>query len=433
MTLFTLSLITLVGCGDASGPPPDASAEAGLDASLDAAPDAPDTATPDTSVGEVIPAETLGLAADPPGEWLAGDVHVHATGASNDTGGDSHPEDIKAQALARGLFFVVLTDHSNSTGSDTTTTEEDPDLFNMGPEFPYWDRAAELSEEGTFLMIDGNEISPVAEGERPTEARGHIGCIPEDLETFDRDGAIVDRPRGDVTGGDGLDQALARGCFAVLNHPYSTPWISYDWTRDGYHAMEVWNGTIGLDDLDLAGHAAWRCDLLQGKTVTPIGASDNHRVNEPPPGELFDPALGYPATAVFAAGRTWPAIIAALRAGEVALYEGDTRLFLHGYVPDGSRGESAQTTMLRVRGRLDDAAPWAELTLTRATACEDTRPDPRTPPTLTEDVLIRRRVLSGDSFDWVFEIEGEPGVYTAMMLTRSLHYGAMSRAVVISE
>src|SRR5690606_15787840 len=67
------------------------------------------------------------------GQWWAGDFHVHATGASNDTGGDSLPEDIAMVAQQRGLDFVVLTDHSNSTGSDPSTTDEDPLLFNMGP------------------------------------------------------------------------------------------------------------------------------------------------------------------------------------------------------------------------------------------------------------------------------------------------------------
>lgn len=95
--------------------------------------------------------------ADLPGEWLLGDFHVHATGASNDTGGDSWPADIKRVAKERGLDFLVLTDHSNSTGSDASTTEEDPALFNQGPEFPYWDLCDSLSEAGTFLMIDGNE------------------------------------------------------------------------------------------------------------------------------------------------------------------------------------------------------------------------------------------------------------------------------------
>jgi hypothetical protein len=405
-----------------------------MDGAVDSTTDAPaDSSVPDISVGSYVEAGELGLADDPPGEWLAGDVHVHATGASNDTGGDSLPEDIKAKAIERGLYFVVLTDHSNSTGSDTTTRDEDPALFNMGPEFPYWDRAAELSEPGVFLMIDGNEISPVAEGEVPNEPRGHIGCVPADLDTFDQSGAITDRPRGEVSGGDGLLQAIERGCYPVLNHPYATPWTSYDWTAYGYEAMEVWNGTLGLDELDLRGHDAWRCDLLAGEEITPIGASDNHRVNQEVPGELFDPALGYPVTAVFAADRTWPAIIEGLRSGEVAIYEGESRLLLHGYADDGSRDESRATTLLRLRGQLDDSVPNAVLTLTRATSCEDTRPSHTMPPILTEEILLRRQITAGERFDWGVQVAGESGVYTAIMRTTSMHYGAISRAVVITD
>jgi hypothetical protein len=120
---------------------------------------------------------------DPAGQWYRGDLHVHATDASNDTGGDSYPSDIKQKAQEAGLDFVVLTDHSNSTGSDPDTTYEDPALFNMGPEFPYWDSAAMLTDLGNFLMICGNELSPRHPGSEPT---GHIGCLPFNLNTFDQ-------------------------------------------------------------------------------------------------------------------------------------------------------------------------------------------------------------------------------------------------------
>lgn len=163
--------------------------------------------------------DAKGFEVDPPGAWYRGDVHVHATGASNDTGGDSFPKDIAAMAQKRGLHFVVLTDHSNSTGSDPSTRDEDPKLFNKGPEFPYWEKAAALSVPGKFLLISGNEISPVSKDEKAP--RGHIGCLPQDLKTFDRSGAFVDRPKGDVTGGSALEQAKKRGCFSVLNHPYA--------------------------------------------------------------------------------------------------------------------------------------------------------------------------------------------------------------------
>ena len=67
--------------------------------------------------------------------WYASDLHVHATGASNDTGGESWPAAIKVVAQARGLDVVILTDHSNSAGSDPHSLDEAEALFNLGPEF----------------------------------------------------------------------------------------------------------------------------------------------------------------------------------------------------------------------------------------------------------------------------------------------------------
>src|SRR5687767_10739171 len=36
---------------------------------------------------------------DPAGKWYVGDMHVHTTGASNDTDGESYPEDVKRVAI----------------------------------------------------------------------------------------------------------------------------------------------------------------------------------------------------------------------------------------------------------------------------------------------------------------------------------------------
>jgi len=418
----------LLACSSGSGTPPPPG-DAGMDASDDAGADAGSDAG---EVGTSVPGDTLGLEADPPGEWLAGDLHVHSTGASNDTGGDSSPEEIARVAQERGLFFVVLTDHSNSTGSDPTTAAEDPALFNMGPEFPYWDRAAALSEPGRFLMVDGNELSPIADGDRPTEPRGHIGCVPADLETFDRSGAFVDRPRGAVTGGACLAQARSRGCFAVVNHPYGTPWTSYDWTDRDYGAMEVWNGTAGLDDFDRASHAAWRCDLLAGKRVTAIGASDNHRVHQAVPGSVLDPALGFPSTSVFAAERTWPAIVEGLRAGRVAIHEGESLALLDGYGADLHRAEDGTMRWVRVRGGLDARAGRARLRLVHTRGCDDPRPAVTRPPTPVETLLLERVIEPGARFDLAVVVAGEPGVYTAVLTAPASHWGAMSRAVVVA-
>lgn len=369
------------------------------------------------------------FAPDPPGRWWAGDVHVHATGASNDTGGDSHPAAIKAMALERGLDFVVLTDHSNSTGSDPTTRDEDPALFNLGPEMVFWDEAARLSEPGRFLMVSGNELSPVADP--PNQPRGHIGCLPGTLAGFDVDSPFVDRPMSEVTGGEALAQARNRGCFTVVNHPFAqVAWIRYDWTDLGYDAIEVYNGGLGYDEGDQQAYDAWRCDLLAGRRVAPIAASDNHRVNIEAPGRYLDAALGHPKTEVFAERLEWSRLLEGLRAGRVAMGDGASRVQLDAYDADRKLSFGPATRWVRLRGRLDPAVRVATLTLRRATACDDPRPASEGPE-VDETEVFRRGVQGGDDFDEAIAIDGAPGVYTATLLVDDGRYCALSGALVV--
>jgi len=373
-----------------------------------------------------------GYEVDPAGTWYDGDLHVHATGASNDAGKESTPETIATIARSRGLHFLVLTDHSNSTGSDTSTLKEDPALFNKGPEFPYWELVAQLSVPGQFLMIDGNEISPVSVGEK--EPRGHIGCIPSNLDTFDRSGSFVDRPRGEVTGGQVLAQAKKRGCFAVVNHPYApASWIRYDWTGMDYDALEVWNGAIGLDVFDHNGISAWRCDLLAGRKVTAVGGSDIHRIHNPSPPETIDSdaPLAWPTTSVRAQNLTWPDLMAGLRAGDVMIRGGESRLSLDAYDGNKHRATGKAIRWLRLRGQLDARSTPGTLRLLRATACDDRRPTQA--PKITDAVLLEVAVQPGGKFDSFAQISGEAGVYTAQLLPDDdPWYPALSPAVVIA-
>jgi len=370
--------------------------------------------------------------ADPPGRWYLGDFHVHATGASNDTGGDSYPPDIKTIALERGLDFLVLTDHSNSTGSDPTTTEEDPALFNRGSEFPYWSTTASLSDND-FLMISGNEISPVSEEDNTAQPTGHIGCIPMDLTTFDTTVVFIDRPRGTVTGAQTVQQAKDAGCFAILNHPYSlTPWIAYDWTSYDYDAIEVWNGTIGYDGWDKTGRDVWLCDLLAGRKTVAVGGSDNHRVFTPIPGVVLNPALAYPTTAVYTQSLEWNAIMEALKAGQTMIFEGNSRLQINAYNEQGCLHESPDSRWIRLRGTADENLTAPQLLALRFTDCQDFRPGFES-PVLTADTLLIQDIQANTDFDIQIPIVGEQGVYTAQVMSNSGqgHYWALARAIVI--
>jgi hypothetical protein len=388
----------------------------------------------DAPPADVVPVkrDDKGFEVDPPGAWYAGDLHVHASGASKGTNNESFPPDIAKTARERGLSFVVLTDHSYADRTNPDA-EEDPAKYNQGPEFPYWDLAASLSEPGAFLMVDGSEICPIAAGALPSEPRGHIGCIPKDLATFDRTGAFVDRPPGEVTGGQALAQAKARGCFAVIDHPYDMlVAIAYDWTGAGYDAMELWYGTLGYDPSDQAAYDAWRCDLLAGRKIVGVGGAACHRLPIAPPGELLDPALGFPRTSVFATELAWPAIVEGLRAGRVSVHDGRSLLRIDGYDADRLRTEGGSTRWIRLRGGLDPAGDDAVLTLRRAFACKDPRPA-ADPPAVTEEILHTIDVKPGSSFDETVAVAGAPGVYTAMLITGSGHYGALSTAIVIPE
>ena len=255
--------------------------------------------------------------------WGAGDVHVHSSGASNDTDGVSFPEDIAAMARARGLGFVVLTDHSNATGSmDCDDVEDCP---NLGPEFPWQAEVAALSDE-TFVMVDGDEISPIETLTGIGGPVGHIGCLPP-ADGFTWQGAFTDRPPGEVTGADAAQQCREIGGLAVINHPFAAaPWITFDWSTLEFDAIEVWNGGMRWDRWDRRGVVAWECLVSQGRSVQPIAASDNHRVGLIPPGDALNPPLGQPRTSVRlpsaeAEALSWPAIRAALESGPVVLHE----------------------------------------------------------------------------------------------------------------
>lgn len=322
------------------------------------------------------------------GFWVQGDTHVH-TSLSNDADPESTPELIKETALARGMDFIILTDHSNSTGSfelcgteeNPTTCVEIPERFNLGPEFAWWGRAIELSEPGRFLMTCGNEISPLGEDLSPV---GHVGVYPFGRENFQWEGAIVDRPPGAVKGGAGIDDAHRRGGFAVVNHPFSPggfpPWTEYDWTSFEYDGMEIYNGGAGYDAGDERAVEAWLCDLAQGRRVTPVGASDNHRTGIEPPGNILNPPLGAALTSAYVSEMTWTAIEEAFRSGRTIAHDGENLIDFRAYGGDQDgampgdelRARPGDRIRIRYRGQSEEPGEVA-FYLVRHGSCDDRR------------------------------------------------------------
>lgn len=320
MRLLVAAIVILGACKVADAPPPI------------------DSALSHPGASAVLPA--------PDGRvWLQGDFHVHSIYSTDtDWSRPSTPADIRTTAIARGLEFVLLTDHSNSTGSEQHCREhsepndcvEQEHLHNLGPEFPFWASAATLRDEA-FLLVDGNEASPVDLS--AATPRGHVNIVPRDLTAFNPDWIIVDRPSGAVTGGWAIGAAHARGALAIVNHPYSPggvpPWTEYDWTSFAYDAMEVYNGSAGWDDGDAAALDALRCDWSRGRHVAAVGASDNHRVWVESPGDTLNPALGDARTSVLVASLAWDEVIAAVVARHTVAHDPWAFAELRLYLPDG--------------------------------------------------------------------------------------------------
>jgi len=250
-----------------------------------------------------------------PGEWLAGDLHVHSSVGSDDTDGKGTLEALAPAMQRAGLDWVVLTDHSNGTGSMHC---DDVELCpNQGPE-----GTSGIWPSNVYM---GSEISPVAALGAPNEPTGHIGCISPNGRGFEATLIFEDRPTGTVTGGDALAQCHAANGYGILNHPFGpAPWVAYDWTSEAYDAMEVYNGGARFDATDAQAVVKWEEDLAAGKRVLPVGGSDSHQWGQLDPTNLLAPPLGWPVTWVHVRKDETP--LDALFAGRIVIAEPGTSL-----------------------------------------------------------------------------------------------------------
>jgi hypothetical protein len=251
------------------------------------------------------------------GAWIATDLHVHSSVGSNDTDGLGTVDALGPAMEVAGLDALWLTDHSNSAGSMHCADVED--CPNLGPETTPGDWPPGVyagSEISPIASLDGSSLDPV----------GHVGCLALDGQSLGDD-PFVDRPPGQVTGGDALDQCRDAAGFAVVNHPYAAAsWVAYDWTSEAFDGLEVYNGGTRFDPWDAETVAAWEARVVD-RDVVPVGGSDSHRWGTEAPGTLLDPALGWPLT--------WLAVddapIEALVAGRVVVAEPGTSLHIEAW------------------------------------------------------------------------------------------------------
>ncbi len=377
------------------------------------------------------------------GEWFPGDIHIHATGASWDGDKISFPEDIKKVALERGLRFVVLTDHSDATGSKDATEA----YYNLGPEFTYWEKAKALSEPGRFLMIDGNEISPLPQP--PTRPGGHIGCVPVDQNTFDLSGSFTDRPPGAVKAETAIRQCRERGGYVIVNHAYNfAPWVEFDWTSRDYDALEVFNGGMFFDKYDQRVLKAGLCDWALGKRTVLVGGSDTHRVYIPQGEKPSESALGLPTTYIHAPALARPDLMKSLKTGKVVVRGTgvfvDFQLMQNGKAL-GTMGDTVKlgegALLLSASGTVPVGKEMSlKIIFVPKGGCEDTRqPGKNTLPKVKDTVLAEHRFTPATpNFSHTFDLK-PPGEGALMLLLikaaplTSEKYVALTNAVFLEK
>jgi hypothetical protein len=220
--------------------------------------------------------------------WFVGDLHSHSghsDGRLTTTAGARVPAPahrVFDAARAAGLEFIALTDHN--------TTSHWLDVDRLQPSYP------------DLLLLHGREI---------TTYRGHANAIGET--------AFHDFRVGDTRVSDVLKGPEADGAFVSINHPavpddercMGCRWSELDAdTLAQINGVEVVNADRRTGAL--SGWPIWADLLKRGARVTAVGGSDEHT-----PGESGDRQLGTPATVVYAADLSEPAIVAGLKSGRV--------------------------------------------------------------------------------------------------------------------
>jgi hypothetical protein len=203
------------------------------------------------------------LPAEPGRRWRAGDLHTHTV---HSDGGLTVPE-LAVLAVERGLDFLAVTDHN--------TVSHHAEL-------------AGAAQQYGITLLAGQEV---------TTEGGHAGALGDI-------GWIDFRREPD----EWLDATQVRGGLLSINHPFAGP---VSWTRPMRRRpplAEVWHWSW-FDKRWTLPFAWW---LAWDATAIPVGGSDWHR-----PGSDAPP--GCPTTWVECTGNDPGDVLAALRAGRVAI------------------------------------------------------------------------------------------------------------------
>jgi hypothetical protein len=253
-------------------------------------------------------------AAAAPG-WFAGDGHVHTCHSHDAWCGPGEGEEDKnpafysfggrvdqrfAEAAAKGLDFLVISDHDNVLAHD------DPAFGSAG--------------------VTGIHAYEASLDHGHAQMLGALGAYPEgDGEALGTN-AMADALRLDG----GLFQANHPAYRLAGTPPQTCEDVASDtrmhWQYDFQvlpDTIEVWNATTLLQPSELY----WECWLQRGARIGALAGSDSHGANHA--------NIAFPMTWAFAGSANEPDILAAFRAGRttlsrVAPNQGAVRLILEG-------------------------------------------------------------------------------------------------------
>ena len=181
--------------------------------------------------------------------WYAGDNHMHTTYSD----GSGSVADNVAAAYQRGLSWVTITDHNTINHKN--------------------DVLAEDAKYDDFLAMWGQEVS--------TSPSHFLAYNITKLKPWNNTLYTYQQLLDSV-----LDDNNGQG-IAYIAHPYypGLPWN--DWSVQGYHGIEVWNGFYhATHSVNTQAFAVWDSLNRQGRHLYGIANSDAHN-----PGKIGDPHI----------------------------------------------------------------------------------------------------------------------------------------------
>ena len=225
--------------------------------------------------------------------WYRGDLHLHdahSDGSCRSQSGAKVPCPLflTAQAAAaRGLDFIAITDHNTSSQANAIRESQ-----------PYFDQ---------LLLVPGREI---------TTFSGHANL-------FGSVAPLDFRVSGGRDWNAVLRDAQRLQAVVSINHPIRPSderCMGCGWTPTpaaDLHLLQAVEVVNGMDaDSPYSGIPFWHAQLNAGHRLTAIGGSDNHDAGLAQSGQGGG-SIGQPTTVVHARELSTPAILDAIRAGEV--------------------------------------------------------------------------------------------------------------------